>query len=113
MKVGFAVLLFAVFVGCASTGGQSLGSIVYIDAGSPTQVPAGLTRTASDQISTSLAANDMTGVNSLILNDEAVYVDRCSSGKLIDTAAGGEREIRLDNGQAVWVDANWVKSSCS
>ena len=40
------------------------------------------------------------------------FVNRCTSGKLIDTALGGERELRLPNGQAVWVDAAWLKSSC-
>lgn len=108
----YVVLLVLFLAACSSVGTQKLGDTVYVDAGPPAQVPVGFTRTAYDQISKSLAANDNLGAAQVIGAGEGTFVARCTPGKLIDTAFGGERELRLSDGRAVWLDANWVKNSC-
>lgn len=122
-KSGLAgVLILAVLVGLWAIGKNSqsakdsvstgtLGNLVFIDSG-PAETPVGLTRTAFDQIAKSLAANDLQGAAEVIGAGEGRFVNRCTSGHLIDTAFGGEREVRLPNGQAVWVDVEWLKASC-
>lgn len=100
---------------CSSTGtaGSKLGDTVYVDSGA-NATPAGITRTDFDHISTAVTANDNVGLAQLVQSGVVVTVTKCAPAILLDTALGGERQVRVSaSGQAVWVDVNWLKGSAS
>jgi len=115
-RIGAVLLIgaaLAMTAGCSSTATQKLGGTVYVDSGGgPT--PAGVTRSDFDQIAKAGAANDNVGLRDLAASGVVVMVPACAPAILIDTAFGGERQVRVQStGDAVWVDANWIKSSSS
>jgi hypothetical protein len=117
--VGVAVLL-GLATGCSSTVASSkastLGADVVVNS-AVSVTPAGVTRTDFDKVTTALAAKDTTGLQQLVTAGQVVAVDQCATAKVIDTAAGGERQVRIETdpgtpalvGQAVWVDVLWLK----
>src|SRR5690348_16998795 len=111
MRFVLAALAVLVLAACSSSlAGPNLGDTVYVDSGGgPT--PAGVTRTDFDSVTKAIAANDNVGLRDLIASGVVVSVPACAPAKLLDTAFGGERQVRLDSGAAVWVDANWLKNS--
>lgn len=111
-RLAIALVCLCALTACSSTATTSLGDTVYVDSG-PDKTPVGVTRDAFSRIAKALAADDTEGAALVIAGGEGRFVNRCTSGKLIDTAIGGERQIRLPNGDAVWLDANWIKKSCT
>lgn len=113
LGVAVAILALLALTGCSSTATQKLGGTVYVDSGGgPT--PAGVTRSDFDEIAKAGAANDNVGLAQLVESGVVVMVPACAPATLIDTALGGERQVRVSSTEdAVWVDANWIKSSSS
>jgi|GEM_PF-4531660 hypothetical protein len=114
--------------GCSSSSpsqaASKLGGTVRLDAGpndgsSLIEVPAGATRTAFDKIVTALAAKQ--SLADLFGTGEAINVGRCATATVVDTAIGGERQVKItddpqfadNNGKTVWVDVQWLKSKCT
>lgn len=109
------IALVLALAACSSTGtaGSNLGDTVYVDSGTAA-TPAGITRTDFDHISSAVTANDNVGLTQLVQSGVVVSVPKCAPAKLLDTAAGGERQVRIaSTGAAVWVDVNWLKGSAS
>jgi hypothetical protein len=117
------VVVVAFAAGCSSSSSShaasgKLGASVKLDSGAD-NVPAGATRTDFDKIVKAIDAKE--SLAGLIRTGQAINVGKCTAATLIDTAAGGERQVRItddpqfsdNNGKAVWVDVNWMKSQCT
>lgn len=118
-RFGVVALVCAAFAsaGCTSTGSSSaanLGDTVYVDSGGGTPTPAAITRHDFDDVAKALAAKDTVGLAQLVGSGVVTLVPVCAPAKLLDTALGGERQVRVTStGDAVWVDASWLKDKTS
>lgn len=109
------IVIILLLAACSTSAKPTatIGGTVYVDSGGGTPTPAGVTRTDFDDISKAITANDTVGLGQLVQSGSVVMVPACAPSKLLDTAFGGERQVRLASGDAVWVDANWIKDSAS
>ena len=94
--------------GCVTPLHPTTGDSVYVVRGTAPITPAGKTLNGLDKIRHSLLGSGAVPFEQLYHDGDVVLVARCAHGRVLATGSGGEQQLRLDTGTAVWVDRDWV-----
>jgi hypothetical protein len=128
-KVGCLVILALAVVGGTlgvvlgsgnsgtSSNSGSVGDHVIVDTPGVASTLAGTSRTKLDNLISALSAKDTVGVQQLITAGDIVSVDNCSTALVIDSAIGGETQVRIssdsgnpsNNDQALWINTEFAQ----
>jgi hypothetical protein len=108
---------FALCSGGTSSNVATVSDHVKIKSSGVSTTFAGTSRTNLDKFVSAEVAKDTVGAEQLVQNGEVVAVDNCSTALVIDTAIGGETQVRIvndpgnpsNNDQALWVNTEFAQ----